>query len=35
MKELLTAKANVERFLGMEEAREERNNTKEKETEQR
>ena len=35
MKELLTAKANVDRFLGMEEGREERNDTKEKETEQR
>ena len=35
MKELLTAKANVDRFLGMEEDCEERNDTKEKETEQR
>ena len=35
MKELLTAKANVDRFLGMEEDREEPNDTKEKETEQR
>ena len=35
MKELLTAKANVDRFLGMEEDREERNDTKGKETEQR
>lgn len=35
MKELLTAKANVDRFLGMEEDRDKRNDTKEKETEQR
>lgn len=35
MKELLTAKANIDRFLGTEEAREEPDATKEKEAEQR
>ena len=35
MKELLTAKANIDRFLGMEEVHEEPDATKEKEAEQR
>ena len=35
MKELLTAKANIDRFLGAEEVREEPDATKEKEAEQR
>ena len=35
MKELLTAKANIDRFLGMEEVHEEPDAAKEKEAEQR
>ena len=35
MKELLTAKANIDRFLGTEEVHEEPDATKEKEAEQR
>ena len=35
MKELLTAKANIDRILELEELREEPNGTKEKEAEQR
>ena len=35
IKKLLTAKANIDRFLGTEEVHEEPNATKEKETEQR
>lgn len=35
MKELLTAKANIDRILELDEAREEPNGTKEKNAEQR